>query len=77
VSSAITELDSKRLGLDQPLRLRWLATEHAPYLDYHRAMYAELRAKIPAQAAQHRHADLHTEPEEGQPQTKNRPQPVD
>ena len=24
------------LGLDHPLRLRWLAPEHTPYLDYHR-----------------------------------------
>lgn len=46
VSNAITELDCKRLGLDQPLRLRWLATEHAHYLDYHRAMYTEAAAKI-------------------------------
>lgn len=46
VSSAIRGPDRQRLGLDQPLRLRWLATEHAPYLDDHRAMYAEPSARM-------------------------------
>jgi len=45
LSKAITGSDVNRLGLDQPLRLRWLATEHTPYLDYHRTIYAELTAK--------------------------------
>lgn len=36
LSSLITHADQALLGLDQPLRLRWLAAEHLPYLHYHR-----------------------------------------
>ena len=46
VSDAISDRDLERLGLDRRLRLRWLATEHAHYLDYHRAIYTETAAKI-------------------------------
>lgn len=44
VSDAISEQDIRRLGLDAPRRLRWLATEHRGYLDYHRAMHHERSA---------------------------------
>jgi len=46
VSDAISDQDLERLGVDRHLGLRWLATEHAHYLDYHRAIYAEAAAKI-------------------------------
>jgi hypothetical protein len=50
VSDAISEVDVNRLGLDEPLRLRWLATEHERYLDYHRAMHGETAAQTMQQA---------------------------
>jgi len=46
VSRAISDQDVKRLALDQRLRLRWLATEHGDYLDYHRGRYIEAAARI-------------------------------
>lgn len=36
VSPSILASDRTRLALDQPLRLRWLANEHARYLQFHR-----------------------------------------
>lgn len=38
-SGIIPQHEVERLGLTKPLRLRWLAPGHAPYLDYHRAMF--------------------------------------
>jgi putative restriction endonuclease len=39
VSKAIVDADRKRLGLLEPLRLRWIASEHAQYLAYHRGRF--------------------------------------
>ncbi|KAA6182154.1 HNH endonuclease [Thiohalocapsa marina] len=47
VSDSISKSDIESLGLNRPLRLRWLATEHACYLDYHRAMFNETASKAP------------------------------
>jgi hypothetical protein len=46
VSDALAERDIKGLGLDQPLRLHWLAAGHASYLDYHRLIYAETAGRV-------------------------------
>ena len=37
-SPSLSEEDRKLLGLDQSLRLRWIAKEHLPYLKYHRGL---------------------------------------
>lgn len=39
VSPAISTKDGELLGLAHPLQLRWLAPEHATYLQYHRARF--------------------------------------
>tara|TARA_R110001583_G_scaffold32_1_gene253 strand:- start:22280 stop:23068 length:789 start_codon:yes stop_codon:yes gene_type:complete len=39
VSPAVSEEDRKLLGLDQVLKLRWIAKEHLPYLKYHRRLF--------------------------------------
>ncbi|KRA33536.1 restriction endonuclease [Rhodanobacter sp. Root627] len=39
VSPAVCASDRMRLGLDQTLHLRWLADEHAKYLEFHRARF--------------------------------------
>lgn len=39
VSPAVCAPDRLRLGLDQALHLRWLADEHAKYLEFHRARF--------------------------------------
>lgn len=39
VSSGISPADKGFLRLDQPLKLRWVATEHLPYLSYHRERF--------------------------------------
>lgn len=46
VSSEITAQSRALLGLDQPLRLRWLAAEHRPYLLYHREKYEALHEYV-------------------------------
>lgn len=45
VTDAISEQEIERLGLHKPLQLRWLAAEHARYLDYHRAVFAKMAAR--------------------------------
>ncbi len=40
VSSAIAERDRSRLGLLEPLQLRWLAADHERYLAYHRERFS-------------------------------------
>lgn len=45
LSEAIADQEVKRLGLNVPLRLRWLAAGHTPYLDYHRAIFTEMAAR--------------------------------
>lgn len=39
VSPDISAQERVRLGLDQPLRLRWLAAEHTRYLQFHRQRF--------------------------------------
>ncbi len=39
VSKAIGDADRKQLGLLEPLQLRWIASEHAQYLKYHRERF--------------------------------------
>lgn len=39
VSPVIQELDRVRLGLNEPMRLHWLADGHIGYLQYHRAQF--------------------------------------
>lgn len=39
VSPVITSTERERLGLDRPLKLRWLAKEHQPYLQFHRERF--------------------------------------
>lgn len=39
VSPSISTKDGELLGLAHPLQLRWLAPEHATYLQYHRARF--------------------------------------
>lgn len=39
MSSVITSEDRRILGLDQPMRLRWLTSMHHPYLQYHRGKF--------------------------------------
>lgn len=39
VSSEISFADKGLLRLDHPLKLRWLATDHLPYLRYHRKRF--------------------------------------
>ena len=41
VPPAISEAEKRRLGLDEPLRLRWLADEHLPYLRFQRDRFEE------------------------------------
>ena len=40
VADALPDQEKRRLGLDQPARLRWVAEQHRPYLAYHRARFA-------------------------------------
>jgi len=42
LSPLITADLQARLGLNQPLRLRWLATAHQPYLHYHRERFGAI-----------------------------------
>jgi putative restriction endonuclease len=42
VSGAIAEGDRMRLGLHERLRLRWIAADHEPYLQIHRARFASV-----------------------------------
>jgi putative restriction endonuclease len=42
LSPRITADMQARLGLNQPLRLRWLAAEHQPYLYYHRERFGAI-----------------------------------
>lgn len=42
VSPSIAVSTQELLGIDKSLRLRWLAQEHASYLQYHRARYFAL-----------------------------------
>lgn len=44
VSAMLTNRHLEGLGLARPLRLRWLAEEHAGYLKYHRARFSEANA---------------------------------
>lgn len=45
LSSQISHSDRILLGLDRPLQLRWVASEHLPYLHYHRKQFvAQCRA---------------------------------
>lgn len=39
-SNRLAAPEIERLGLNVPLRLRWLAEEHIPYLEYHRAHFS-------------------------------------
>lgn len=39
VADALPDREKRRLGLDQPARLRWVAEQHRPYLAYHRARF--------------------------------------
>lgn len=39
LSSQISHSDRILLGLDRPLQLRWIASEHLPYLGYHRQCF--------------------------------------
>lgn len=39
IAPSISLLDRQKIGLDPALRLRWMATEHTPYLRYHRARF--------------------------------------
>ncbi|MEA3412525.1 MAG: HNH endonuclease [Pseudomonadota bacterium] len=41
VSPAISDVERRRLGLDKPLRLRWLAAEHLHYLRFQRDRFKE------------------------------------
>jgi hypothetical protein len=41
VTPAIPQQERERLGLDKPLRLRWLADEHLRYLQFHQARFGE------------------------------------
>jgi putative restriction endonuclease len=41
LSKALPEVEIHRLGLNKSLRLRWLAKDHQPYLDYHRNRFHE------------------------------------
>jgi len=41
VASAIPQQERERLGLDEPLRLHWLADEHLRYLQFHQARFGE------------------------------------
>ncbi|RUR70933.1 HNH endonuclease [Variovorax guangxiensis] len=41
VSPSIAARDGELLGLDRPMRLRWLAPEHTGYLQYHRMRFSE------------------------------------
>lgn len=43
VAPSIAASDATRLGLDKPLRLRWLATGHLRYLQFHQARFWENR----------------------------------
>lgn len=40
VSDQIAHPDRERLGLDVPMRLRWMAPPHAAYLEFHRHRFA-------------------------------------
>lgn len=42
VSPGITATMREQLGLDRPWRLRWLAQEHQPYLQFHREQFRYL-----------------------------------
>ncbi len=42
VSGAIGEADRARLGLPEPLRLRWIAADHGPYLQIHHERFLSL-----------------------------------
>lgn len=50
VSALIAPPDRERLGLGEPgaSRLRWVATQHQTYLDFHRNRFAYLQADQPA-----------------------------
>lgn len=50
VSSAIAEVERSRLGLDEPLRLRWIAADHERYLDFHRERFSS--EAVPADDSQ-------------------------
>lgn len=41
VSTIVSEQEKGRLGLQEPLRLRWLADEHFPYLKFQRQKFKE------------------------------------
>ncbi len=43
VSSAVNVPERELLGLNKPLRLRWLTPEHQPYLQFHRARFKASR----------------------------------
>lgn len=40
-SNRLMAVEIQRLGLDLPMKLRWLAAEHDQYLGYHRAKFQE------------------------------------
>jgi hypothetical protein len=40
-SPAISEEEMRRLGLEEPLRLRWLADEHFPYLKFQQGRFKD------------------------------------
>lgn len=42
LSPAIAPHERERLGLNEVLRLRWLAPEHQPYLQYHRERFGSV-----------------------------------
>lgn len=43
LSSAISVKQQGELGLDRSLTLRWLASEHLPYLEYHREVFTKIQ----------------------------------
>ena len=47
VSKIVAEQEKERLGLQEPLRLRWLADEHFPYLKFQRQKFREHASTLP------------------------------